>query len=179
MNKDNRLLREYIRESLNEAGSISSAFGDVKSSAKGLGTTIAKMFSGGKGAKSGPEKWFEDFMKQQLDKTGKHISGYLSSKLDAFLPDEVKKAISDKKLAKGKSDGSTNYDELAKVINAFIKSAEKSSGKEIPQEKVDEITDFAAEEFAKAAKGGDVKSAMKKVQTALALKYGPQVKSSK
>lgn len=173
MNKEQRLLREYIRETLNE--DIKGSLFDIGKSAKGLGSTIAGVFGGDK-PKSAPERWFSSFLKGQLDKTGEKISGYFSSKLDALLPDEVKKAIYSKKSQKPGDKSSGAYDELAKVVDAFIKGAEKSSGKEIPEDNKNELLNYAAEVYAKAMKSKpDEKAALEKVKNALVLKYSPKL----
>lgn len=173
MNKEQRLLREYVREILNE--DVKSSLFDVGRSAKGLGSTVAGMFGGGK-AKSAPERWFAQFLKGQLDKTGKQISDYFSSQLDALLPDEVKKAIYAKKSKKPGDKSSGAYDDLAKVVDAFIKSAEKSSGKEIPEDNKNELLKYAGEVYAKAMESkSDEKAALGKVKNALVLKYSPKI----
>lgn len=178
MNKEHRLLREYIRETLSE--DIKSSLFDVGSSAKGLGSTVAKMFGGDSKTASAPERWFKEFLKGQLDKTGKAISTALASKLDELLPDEVKKAIEKKKSAKPSGSSGSEYDELAKVINAFIKSAEKKAGQSLAEDKVNEITDFAAQEYAKAMKvAPDQRKALRQVQVALVAKYSAKIPNEK
>ena len=163
MPTDNRLLRKYIRESLISELGLSD-LGDVLHGSIGL--------SKGQG---GIQKWFANFLKRQLDKTGEKIDGYLGQKLDDVLPDEVKQRLSKHE----KTSRTSSSESLAKVVSTWISETEELLNKEFSSVEEKQITDFAASEYAEALKkNSDVSHALFLVKKKLDIRYGASLSKS-
>lgn len=167
MSNDHRLLRRYIKESLMQEKIDTAALGKI---AKGFGGA----FGLGNDAKSGPQKWFADFMGRKLDAAGKALSQYFGEKLTNLLPDEMRQAVLASSPSKG--DSQEIGDSLAKIVNGWMEHAEEVSGKDIPKDKKKEIVDYATEVYVKAIKQNpkNEQLALVKVTKALDAKYGSQ-----
>ena len=162
MSNDNRLLRKYIRESL----LVEKSFLDDITSSIGGGIKGALGF--GKG-KSGPQKWFADFLGRQLDSAGQKFDQALGQKLDQILPDELKSKIA----AYEKQSGESSSTSLAKVVSAWIDEVEDMNDKQFTSTEETQISDYAASEYAAILrKDPDVKKALILVKRKLDMKYG-------
>lgn len=165
MSTKHSLLRKYIRESLVtelDFSDVSKAFKSNLGLSKGT---------------SGPQKWFGDFLSRQLDKAGKEIDSYLGQRLDAILPDDLKKKIAQYE----KTSGEKPTENLAKVVSAWIKETEEMSGKDFSSAEEKQISDFAAKTYAEVLKKeSDTQKALLLVKRKLDMYYGSSLsKASK
>jgi len=165
MSSDHRLLRKYISESLVTELDFSAL------------SNLAKGNLGLSRGKSGPQKWFADFLSRQLDAAGEQIDSYLGQNLDAILPDDLKQKISNYE----KKSGEKSTENLAKVVSGWIKDFEDTLGKDFSSSEERQISDFAAKVYAEALKKDpDTKKALVWVKRKLDMQYGASVsKSSK
>lgn len=152
-----RLLRNYIRESLLSERSISDIGSGLKS-ALGFGD-----------GKSGPQKWFADFMSRQLDAAGEKLGDYFVDKFENMLPDDVKAKL----YAYEKEKKETYSESLVKVITAWIEEWENFIGLKLKSAEKEDIFNFAFDEYSKLlVKDPDVKKAIIVVKNKVDEKFG-------
>jgi hypothetical protein len=145
----NKLLKTYIREVLNEGSSVNEL-------------SLASLF--GKGD-SKISSWFSRFLNKKLDKISDVASDYLSSKLSGIIPDkDIRQS--------GFSSVDRSADVLAVVVDEWTKEMGEKGMKFSSGEKR-EISDTAAQEFAKSLrKNEDKNAAILQVYRTLNAKYG-------
>lgn len=164
MSSDHRLLRKYIRESL-----VSEKFGD------GAGNFI-KGNLGLASGKSGPQKWFAQFMGKQLDTAGERIDKWVGGVLDGLLPSELKTKISSYQKETGESASTS----LTKVVQGWISDIEDMSDREFDKTQKKQIYEYASKEYAALLKkDSDVQKALLMVKRKLDMKYGNSLKDKK
>ena len=176
--RDEDLLRRYVRESLKETRLLDEK-GALGGSLSSIAGGFLTPFTGGE-KKSGPQKWFEDFIGDKMSVLGKKLDMWLGKKLESMLPDEFLQAIekSGKNRKEASEEASTG---LARVVSTWIEDIEDVIGDSIPREKKREISEFAADEFSKYLKKypEDPARALQQVKRALDMKYASSVRKKK